>query len=348
VGAWPYCYGRRMDLDSAISRYLYERRGELRPQTWNKQRMTLERFGAIYGVRSVQSITEDDVRAWRDTFTHAKPQSVNKYIDRIKAFFRYAERRGWVTIDPARNVESLDEEPPRRPRIPADAFVKMLDDARHPRDRAAMALALELMLRGGEIARLRVRDVNLDDLCVTVHLEKKKGVLVEDEMAISPNLGQEVHSWLDAYRSDCGLLAPSYYLFPRIDTARHGTATVYRVRPQAPMGSPWVVVGHALRQLGLYETGVGFHAVRRSAARVLFDHLCENNGTDRALSHVSSVLHHSSRQVTEQYLGIEGDRLARNKIVRDTGVSVLSLATARADVDERKGLASVTPLVYTG
>jgi len=42
-------------------------------------------------------------------------------------------------------------------------------------------------------------------------------------------------------------------------------------------------------------------------------------------------MHHSSRKTTELYLGITGDRVLRNKLIRNSGVTPLTLALATTD-----------------
>ena len=69
-----------------------------------------------------------------------------------------------------------------------DTALSLLDTARTPRDRCLLALAMNLGLRGSEIARLQWRDVNWTDETIRVHVDKTNEV---DDMPISRDLLDE-------------------------------------------------------------------------------------------------------------------------------------------------------------
>jgi integrase len=318
-----------MKLTEAIDAYLTERRGELANSTWLKHAMTLAVFAKDRQHYDVTDVDKADVLTWRSNL-RVGPSSVNQYVKRVRIFFQWCEDNGHVTRSPVRGIKSLDEPAPRRVRLPPEAFGLMLSTARHPRDKALIATATELLLRGGELARLRVGDVHDDYL--TVHVEKKKGVFSEDDMAISEALQRELRVWLAHYRQAAGLVEASRPLFPRLVPRLAGTETTYRIDPTQNVAAPWGVVHLALANSGIaVERGTGFHAIRRTAARLLYDHLVDANGMDRALGHVSALLHHESRKTTELYLGATGDRVLRNKLIRQGGPTPLSIATATPD-----------------
>jgi integrase len=323
-----------MNVSNGIRVYLDEKRPVFRPLTHEKYTITLENFALTHGQRDIASITRQDVKDWRDSFK-VKPQSANKYAARLRSFFLWAQRLGFITTNPCDSVDALDEEPARRPRLPVAVLGQVLDGARNPRDRALVATGLELLLRGGELAALRVGDLDLVNRTVAVRLEKAHGELATDEMALSPALADELHSWLGDYRGLAGReLDPADHLFPHLVHRRRGTTSEYSVDPETPLRQPWRVVGRAIHALGPDGQGlrrVGFHTLRRSGARALFDHLSDERGPTRAMSHVSSLLHHKNRATTELYLGVTEDRAHRNEAIRDGSASVLALSSARDD-----------------
>lgn len=321
-----------MNLDLGVQLFLSERRNVYAPSTWNKYRTTLEGFAVAFGFHPprVDEITRDHIIEWRGR-SDAKPQSINKYTDRVRAFFKYAVERGWCAKNPCDGVYPLAAEAPERTQYGSGVLGQALNAARCPRDRAAIAVALELLLRGNEITALRVGDVDLDNRIVKVRVSKKHGPLTWDEMAITRQLEHELREWLRVYAEVAGELRPDDYLFPRQWEVSHGSHSQRRVEPTARMGSPYRIVKRALRAVGVTDDRLGFHTIRRSAARILFDHLSDERGDSRALSHVSSLLHHENRRTTELYLGVEGDRRARNEAVRQGSASALVLATAELD-----------------
>lgn len=330
--------GVTMNVSDGIDVYLRERAGVLRPATIAKHGMTLFMFRATFGEAELDSITLTDLEQWRGGL-RIRPTSANKYMDRIGAFYRHMRKRGYCATNPVEQLDALDEGIVRRPRIDPTLLPAMLDSARHPRDRAFLAVAVELLLRANEIANLKVADFRGDHLRVLV--EKQRGELTEDEMAISPALASVIESWLGDYRRTAGLVTGDAYLFPRRDVRRAGNQALYVVHPHTKMAHPEEIVKLALTSIGQdVERGTGVHAVRRTCARLLFDYLVEHEGADRALTHVSALLHHASRQTTELYLGVAGDRVLRNKFIRNGGTTPLRLATS--------GFAKVTPTKLAG
>ena len=72
----------------------------------------------------------------------------------------------------------------------------------------------------------------------------------------------------------------------------------------------------ALRAHGYDIAGEGGHTLRRSAARALYDELVEERGYDGALRRVQTMLDHKHSMTTELYLGLDVDKVARNKALR--------------------------------
>jgi site-specific recombinase XerD len=107
-----------MNVSNGIRVYLDEKRPVFRPLTHEKYTITLENFALTHGQRDIASITRQDVKDWRDSFK-VKPQSANKYAARLRSFFLWAQRLGFITTNPCDSVDALDEEPARRPRLPS-------------------------------------------------------------------------------------------------------------------------------------------------------------------------------------------------------------------------------------
>jgi hypothetical protein len=58
---------------------------------------------------------------------------------------------------------------------------------------------------------------------------------------------------------------------------------------------------------------------------------------------IAALLHHRNRKTTELYLGVDGDRDRRNKIMRSASW-VSALPSATSDKTAGQGLATVTRL----
>lgn len=318
-----------MNVEEGVKFYLDANYGVLRPKTWVKYKVTLEKWATAFAGRDLDEVTRQEMRDWRSGLG-IEPSSANKYIQRVRSMYAFLNVEDKCATNPA-TIERLDEPAVRRVRLSPTALPAMVQSARHPRDQAIIEVALELLLRGDEIAELRVSDVLDGHLRVMV--EKQKGELQEDEMCISDHLARTLAEWLQFYRhSTQAVLQPDWFLFPRMGGRLRGNEYSFRLEPTAKVAKPEEIIKLALKTAGhTVPKGTGVHAIRRTCARLLFDHLVEHDSADRALAHVSSLMHHSSRKTTELYLGITGDRVLRNKLIRNNGVTPLTIAMSTTD-----------------
>jgi integrase len=332
-----------MKVSDAITVYLAQREGELQPLTLRSLRYTLNKLSAVHGHLELADLDAGTVREWRNNLPVA-PTSANKYADRVRAFMNYAREQGWLERGMAK-VNPLTVEPKRPLRLDIDQIAALLDQASNQRDRAMLAVSMEWLLRGHEIAILRVGHLRgLTDDVADVRVMKTEGVWAWDEMVVTDSLRLELENWLHAYRVHAGgPLADDAYLFPRLTSRLNGTAgREIRLYPQEQMSHPYLVVSRALTAIGADVGRQGFHTIRRSMARIRYDALVEA-GTPDPVGIVSALLHHKSRKTTELYLGVDGDRDRRNALMRSTSwVSALPTAT----IDKRAGqaMARVIPL----
>ena len=134
----------------------------------------------------------------------------------------------------------------------------------------------------------------------------------------------ELTNWYNTYAQLMGLdgaeqlpsewlVCPSYHYF----TTRSG-AVVTRPKPTEVHASPWRMVQVPLQRMGYPTKGEGFHTLRRSSARALFESLrAAEYGRDHALMVVKEFLNHSSTAQTEHYLGLNQERVIRDVLLKD-------------------------------
>lgn len=319
-------------LDHLVDEHIAAMRSSgLRPGTIRNAQRVCKLFMAHTGNIQVKHVTArhvDSYFAMRLT-RNVVPETLNMELSILRTLFKTARLRAMCPahFDPTAHRRPLKTRQKPKRRIPATEFPRMLDSAKHPRDRVALALSIYLLTRQSEMAYLRVGDVNLTngELSVTVI---KTGKF--DVMPICAELDAELRRWLTWYSQRCGPLRDDWYLVPAkaapgANPGRKGFAgdlLLSRIYPTRPMGRPEQIVQRALEACG-YATRKddgssmrdGVHTLRRSAARELFDRLCEE-GYDGAGRVVQSALHHSSFQQTETYLGIELDQKRRDDLIR--------------------------------
>jgi integrase len=299
-----------VNLTVALDRYEKWRVGtkHFSYQTWRGEKPGLRRFVtacATNGVHDVEALTSDVVDAWWDSLDLADSTLVTR-LAQLRAFLAYCEGRGWLRDDPTAMVRAPRSMPAERERLDAGELLSLLEVAPHARDRILLALAMNLALRGGEITRLRVRDVDLPAGYIHVAVDKTRET---DEMPISADLHDELVRWFGTYMpsSRQDYLVPSVY---------HGPSGLV-FRPEKPVGKPYKVVSDALAQVGWVSTKQeGVHTIRRSVARLYFDKAEEEETFDSALLATMTLLHHSRPETTLKYVGRDRARSARDAILK--------------------------------
>lgn len=264
--------------------------------------------------------------------------SQNRALSALRAFASYAERMEYLEPGKANWLLGDRKCKPfvRRPKyyIPVSQFRPMIEAAgsRHPVERATMALAFYTLGRQGELAGLKLKDLNLQNMAIRIYRPKRKRWT---DVTITPELASELHIWLLCYAKQTGYInihelvtcQPEWYLVPAAvpvkgrgpGGAYDAGLTTWEIDPARPALRLEKLVKRLLDTFGaetengqkVRHLGEGMHTVRRSGARAMIDHLASVYGEDKALLMVSTMLDHESVEMTLLYIGrnIEQKRL---------------------------------------
>jgi integrase len=158
----------------------FERRGK--PATKNDtacfgRLKAFELNSEAFGRKALSAITEDDVELF---FARLRAEGLaastrNKYIQLVKALFRWAMKKGYLARNPIADSETLKREKhaQRNRRLEPDEEAALLKHAGIHLQRLIIG-ALETGMRRGELLALTWRDVNLDRRELTVRPENSK------------------------------------------------------------------------------------------------------------------------------------------------------------------------------
>jgi site-specific recombinase XerC len=320
-------------LSDAIDEFLTARKsGGYRPNTVRNDAQNLRGLLAHVGNIQVKNLTSRHVDAYmaEGLAKNLSASTMNLRLASMRAFVRHCTHRRYINAnaDPVAHRRKYREASKTRLRVPVFNFTRLLDSAKDPRDRIVIALGLYLLLRESEIRLLTIGDVDLAAGTVRVIIPKSSA---NDEMPICAELDGELRTWLTFYAMHAGRnLRPTDALVPawergkirRLPNGAYRVTRAENFKPEQPYSTPHRAVQHALVACG-YATHdadgkslqEGVHTLRRSAARARFDTLAER-GVDRALRHVQSLLHHKNIATTERYIGLDGDRAARDELLR--------------------------------
>lgn len=271
--------------------------------------------------------------------------SFNQHRMILKTFFTYVVLMGWADFNPMRSVGKARPEA-AKPKLylSATELLKLLDYTSNPVERIACSLGMNTGMRGNDIRRLTIFEANLAAGVIQTEIRKSRKL---DSKPITMELHWELSTWFETYTdlmglshvrelSDDWLLVPAY----RNPAPRERDRRV-KLRPYAVHTNPWRLVQRPLEKMGYPTKGEGFHTLRRSSARALFESLRDSDeGRDHALMVVKEYLNHSSVSQTEHYLGLNQERVIRDALLKDRPfLSNLAKAEGkRADLGRAQGL----------
>jgi integrase/recombinase XerD len=323
-------------LSQIVEDYLTARRARYAETTVKNEGHVLHRFVATRGDIQMRHLTPEHIETWFLSLLQPhtdrsgihrpaiQPSSHNYYLDRLKSFFAYCTKRGLTRADLLAHVPPMKQATKIRLQPSPEVLWVMLDRAGDPRDRALIATAMNTGMRSGEIARIKVGDVDLDSLTLRVWVSKS---LVEDDMPITSDLAAELDIWLAAYaRSVERPLLRDDHVFPAATGPRYrwrvttdGTKEKYQTPstyvPHRPVTKLHTIAQSALRQVGLPTRHEGIHTIRRAVARAYYDSL-KASGHEQAIRAVMILLHHTNQSTTEAYLGVTAERQFRDESLR--------------------------------
>jgi len=176
-GAWVDTYLSRVRLENKDPRSYEKFLGTESPKG--------KALRARWGGRPLDSITPEDVLAFRDSLRREKrkkrndagkegaalapkgppPTTANRWTGAVRACFSAAIRAGHITTNPARGHSPLLEAPPRARVLSADEmerFLRALDAEPDVHVKAAFRLLVETGARLSEVLRARWDDLDFD------------------------------------------------------------------------------------------------------------------------------------------------------------------------------------------
>ena len=248
--------------------------------------------------------------------------SFNRYRSVLIKFFEYALTMQWTDTSPMGGISrSRPDMPKSRLLLSATEMEAMLELTTNPVERISLSLGMNTGLRGNDIRHLTVFDASLSSGTIQTEIRKTRKL---DVKPITMDLHRELVRWLDEYARLVGLgsrseLPNDYLLVPAYNLpAPRAVNQDITIRPRSVHTCPWRMVQRPLAKMGYPTKGEGFHTLRRSSARALFELLrAGNEGRDHALMIVKDFLNHTHTSTTEHYLGLSHERALRDTLLKD-------------------------------
>lgn len=205
----------------------------------------------------------------------------------LRSFFQFLRYHGYIDIDLKAAVPTVPNwkrtEIPRA--LPSSQVELVLSrcerkTATGRRDYAILLLLARLGLRAGEVAALKLEDIDWESGLVTVHSKGRAA-----QLPLPPDVGRAIASYLKAGRSHVG----SRSLFLRARAPLKG------LEGQTAVGC---IVKRALLRAGINTPRKGAHQFRHGLATRML-----NKGA--TLAQIGELLRHQNTQTTEIYAKVD-------------------------------------------
>jgi site-specific recombinase XerD len=247
-----------------------------------------ERFGSCgCALATVQVRQIDETLAWqgRQGYTRA---AIRTYADSLKAFFRYAERRGWCAAGIAEAITApriyREEGLPSGPSWKdVRRLLKSVNtcNPKDIRDRAILILLATYGLRAGEVRQLRLDDIDWEHELISLRRPKLR-------LAVKYPLSRPVGEAILRYLREVRPRGKSRSLFLTLRPPRQAFSS----------GGLWAVVGHRVRRLGIVVAHPGPHCLRHACATHLL-------AQGLSLKQIGDHLGHRSTLATRIYAKVD-------------------------------------------
>ena len=276
-----------LTVREATAAYLAERRkrGELSKASERGYRARLDLFMVSVGVdRDARKVQRRHIERWLDSLGRLAPTSRRAYFVTARLFCRWLRDRGYVAVDLFDGLKP-PKEPRMVPRNLAPEDIAAVLGACDERERVVAILMLQLGLRRGEVARLRVEDVDTTNRVVRV---RGKGGH-ERILPLPEQAAIELRRWCGVHRITSGFVVRS-----RTDPSRG-------VAPET-IGA---MMGDVMYRAGVKACGwdrVSGHSLRHTSAADMLRHGAH-------VRDVQAVLGHVSISTTQRYMPLGVDTL---------------------------------------
>jgi site-specific recombinase XerD len=165
------------------------------------------------GGGALLAVSGDDIEAYRLDLVSARahpPATVNRRLQAIRKFFRYALERGLVDVDPSLGIKLLPQSRSEGPRgLNPSEVERLLGAVRQGssrltgRDYAIIQVMLQTGIRVGELTRLRLSDVRLSGNTGQLRISGE-GVSGTREVPLNSSVRRAVSDYLSERAGSAG------------------------------------------------------------------------------------------------------------------------------------------------
>lgn len=248
------------------------------------RRFLEERYNGFVMLNDIETQDLEDYLKMLRVERNYQPASVNRHLNTLRSFYKYATRKGWTKENVVAPIDQLKTPKKERTYMDVKEYEVLVQAVQHPTIRTVIQFLFYTGLRITECLSLTLEDVNLEE--ETIFVEHGKGNK-QRKVPISPKL----LPILEAYKSSIRPKTDSQYFFALAKTGRVSDVYVNRV------------LHETTRKLGWKKT-ITCHVLRHSFA----SNLVKN---DVHIVHIQKLLGHADLKTTSVYVHANQEQLAK-------------------------------------
>jgi integrase len=147
-------------LGTFVARYIRWLRNEYgaTPATIRDYEAILARMSITLADRDPIDVSTEDLRTTIDLWSTRTARTRQKVTSVVRSFWGWMEEQGHIAVNPAGRIRRPRAERRVARTLPLDARPRLLNQAKHPRDRLGLFCLLVLGLRRAELAGVQIRD----------------------------------------------------------------------------------------------------------------------------------------------------------------------------------------------
>lgn len=255
--------------------------------TLRAYRVGINNFMEYLKENNIKQPTRDDVIAFRDMLReNYSSNTTNTYMIAVRALFKYLEihklyenicvdiKGAKYSITPKKQVLTQEQ---------AKTIYSSLTDLR---EKALFSLLISTGLRGIEVARAKLEDIQEHNGELVLWVQCKKHDSKDEFVKLSPKVMQDIKNYIGDRTSG--------YIFVSTSNNNNGEGVTTKTLRQ--------IIKQIFKRFGLDSDTFSLHSTRRTSATLMYE-----NGAD--IYSIQQVLHHASEQTTVRYI----NAVTRNK-----------------------------------
>lgn len=249
-------------------------------KTLNAYKVGIGAFMSYLNQNNISAPTREHIIEFRDYLrSNYSSNTCNTYMIAVRSLFKYLEIHNFykniaVDIKGARYSQV-----PKKQILTQDQAKKIYTNLTDKRERCLFSLLISTGLRGIEVSRAKIEDIQIYNSEVVLWVQCKKHSAKDEYVKLSPQVLLDLKEYIGDRKN-------GYIFISTSNNNNNGGMTTTSIRR---------IIKTIFKRFGLDNDTFSLHSMRRSSATIMYE-----NGAD--IHSIQQVLHHVSQNTTVRYI----------------------------------------------